>query len=191
MVTAKTHLMAALLIGTLIAAVADVPNVLLFVGLVLVASLAPDLDNPESTLGGMTKPVSNFLRLTLGHRGFLHTIYMALSIPVLLYFLGYIYPAVAVGIGYLSHLMMDSITIFGIKPFFPIQFDVRGSLRTGGPFELVIFTILGIGFLIVLNIFYLKLSFGDVSGLNLITDRLSSLLAYLTSFIPASITDLF
>jgi len=55
-------------------------------------------------------------------------------------------PVIAFGvlIGYGLHLLADSLTIQGIRPFYPFKRRLRWKIKTGGRFEVVLF----VGFLI-------------------------------------------
>lgn len=110
-----------------------------FVGLA-VGSVIPDLDHPRSLLGGVVR-----------HRGIVHSL-LALGVSVaILYDLLSVYNAnslIAFGffLGYLSHLVTDSLTPMGVKWLQPFKdWSVRFIIRTGGFVESVIafmFTIL-------------------------------------------------
>jgi hypothetical protein len=40
--------------------------------------------------------------------------------------------AYGIGVGYLTHLILDSLTRSGVQPFHPLAGKIRGPLKTGG-----------------------------------------------------------
>lgn len=106
------------------------------VGLSLFAGLVPDLDAPDATLkhwtinlgdrrrGTKLKPfaiVSSFMTLIFPHRGFVHSLYAALTFGLvgaiigLLLHLSVWWPiTLALLVGYISHLLLDALTPSGI-----------------------------------------------------------------------------
>lgn len=75
------------------------------------------------------------LRLGLKHRGVTHSLLaLALMIGTAWYVDHRL--ALAVGVGYGSHLLLDSLTIWGIPALWPVQNRFRlAKLRTGGRFD--------------------------------------------------------
>ncbi len=115
-----------------------VSPIVFMVGFV-VSAVLPDIDYPKSVVGRKVRSVSTILNFFFGHRGFLHTIYPSL----LLFFILVIFQqhtlAVAVVFGYALHLMLDALTIDGVKFFWPFwRARFKGWLRTGGVIEIVI-----------------------------------------------------
>ncbi|MEK6949140.1 MAG: metal-dependent hydrolase, partial [Nanoarchaeota archaeon] len=82
---------------------------------------------------------SSIIGFIFGHRGFFHTVY----IPLILFLIFYsISKEIGIGIfiGYSSHLLMDSLTKHGIKPFFPIaNKKFYGFIRVNSIFERLLF----------------------------------------------------
>ena len=105
----------------------------IFSAFLIGASLLPDIDTPSSTLGKKHHIVSYFAT----HRGLFHSVWiplislvMALGYPVIRA------PLLAIFIGYGAHLVADTITIMGIKPFAPFsKFTIKGPLRVGSIVE--------------------------------------------------------
>ncbi|WWO96952.1 MAG: metal-dependent hydrolase [Candidatus Dasytiphilus stammeri] len=97
----------------------------------MLTSLLPDIDHPSSLLGQHFKWLSSTMRLIFGHRGFTHSI-LALATAVKLIFLSrVIIPADVIQgmiIGYISHLIADSITPAGIPLLWPIRWKLRFPL---------------------------------------------------------------
>ncbi|MEM4259157.1 MAG: metal-dependent hydrolase [Candidatus Pacearchaeota archaeon] len=146
----RTHLV----IG-LAAALIFLPHVkykLVFFPVVLIASLLPDIDSPNSAIGhnSIFRPLQFFAR----HRGIFHSITFCILASLALAF---VLPSIAFPffLGYSLHLFADSFTQEGITPFWPWRKGSAGMLRTGGSIESSIF----IGFLIADAILFLGLFF--------------------------------
>ena len=118
----------------------EISNTFLFFAVVLFCSLLSDIDEPESKLGRKFPP-SILIKLTLGHRGFFHTIWVGLILSILFYYFGLIY-SIAALIGYCSHLIGDSLTISGVNWLYPFKGNIKGFIRTGGFLEKIIFIII-------------------------------------------------
>ncbi|WWO98090.1 MAG: metal-dependent hydrolase [Candidatus Dasytiphilus stammeri] len=93
----------------------------------LLTSLLPDLDHPHSTLGRRLKWLSYPLRYFFGHRGFTHSI-LVVAVSIAIFHqavtinLQYLLPADVLHgmiIGYISHLIADFITPYGIPLLWP------------------------------------------------------------------------
>lgn len=124
---------------------------LVFVPVVLIAALLPDIDSPSSYFGNnwFFRPFQFIAK----HRGILHSmtfcfiasIAFAFFIPVL---------AFPFFLGYASHLFADSLTQEGIMPFWPLKNEAKWVLRTGGNREFVLFLVmLGVNFVFFLRLF--------------------------------------
>lgn len=126
----KTHL--AITIAAIILLIGHVNNKLVFVGVALVAALIPDVDSCESYFGHRwyLRPLQFFTR----HRGIIHSFTICILISIAFAF--YI-PIIALPffVGYGLHLIGDSFTIEGIRPFWPLKRESNGGIRTGGVFE--------------------------------------------------------
>ncbi|MBI1970803.1 metal-dependent hydrolase [Candidatus Woesearchaeota archaeon] len=128
----KTHLAIGFLVGLIAMHYIQPSNQVLFMILILLGSLLPDIDHPNSTLGRKTKIIA----LLFEHRGFFHGF---LSIIPLLFLLSFILTKVqliAVALGYASHLLSDALTVEGIMPLHPLsRWRLKGFLRTGAFYE--------------------------------------------------------
>ncbi|MFQ5474383.1 MAG: metal-dependent hydrolase [Candidatus Nanoarchaeia archaeon] len=128
-----THLAFGLLAALLSNYVLTPERALLFFALVLLGSLLPDVDHPDSFLGKRTK----IFALLFEHRGFLHSIY-AVALAVIFGFImfGNNSLAWALAIGYFSHLVSDAFSKEGIMFFQPWwRFRIHGWIRTGSFLE--------------------------------------------------------
>lgn len=188
------------------------------VGAVIVAgaALLPDLDHPQATIARSFPPLSRWLSqgvsaISGGHRGYTHTIWLALavaflflaggvgdwvvdigSVPVgmgvgitaiilgalasaavkltigklgawptgiifgvaaaLLLPKGAPWLAIAIGIGYLSHLVGDIVTTEGLLLFRPIPLKIRVPVigKAGSPIEHILASVFGVYIVAVL-----------------------------------------
>ncbi|MCH7567882.1 MAG: metal-dependent hydrolase [Nanoarchaeota archaeon] len=129
-----------------------VSHKLIFVPVVLIASLLPDIDSGFSTLG--RRKIFRPLQFLTKHRGIIHSFTFCIAVSVLLAFY---FPLIAFPffLGYALHLLADSWTIEGIRPFWPLKDISRGKIRVGGTMEetvFIVFIILDAIFLIFLFI---------------------------------------
>ena len=113
-----------------------VNNLWIFIPVVILSSLIPDIDSGFSFLGrrGLFKPV----QWTTVHRGVLHSYTLAIlgSLILALWFPLFALPFF---LGYAFHLFADSFTVQGIKPFWPLKFVSSGVVRSGSAVEKAIF----------------------------------------------------
>jgi len=122
-----------------------VDNKIVFLGLVFLGTIIPDLDSSCSKFGKniLFRPFQFFIK----HRGIMHTFTFVL---ILFFILNRYYPLIAFPflIGYSLHLITDSFTKQGIRVLWPLKFRVRGFLTTGGKLENIL-----LNMLVLLNIF--------------------------------------
>jgi inner membrane protein len=121
-------------------------------GALLFGSLLPDIDHEKSTLGRMVYPLASFINRLSPHRGATHSLLALFA--VLAAGMAYLPVAVAMamGIGYGSHLLGD---LFFGKGGCPLLWPLRGKIRmpwarlTGGfgeqVFAVSLFAIMVIG----------------------------------------------
>lgn len=123
---------------------------LLFIPVVLISSLLPDIDSSFSQLG--KKNIFRPVQMVFTHRGPLHSYTLCIFFSLLFAFF---YPIFALPffLGYSFHLFADSFTINGIKPFWPFRFQSSGVVRTGGLIDGWIFIV----FILVDVLFFLLL----------------------------------
>ena len=110
-----------------------------FVIILLIAGLMPDVDMSQSFLGKyrILRPLQWFVK----HRGFFHSLTFALIFTLI--FMFYI-PIIALPffLGYTGHLLADSLTSEGIRPFWPSKDEMRWKIKTNGKTEQIIFYVL-------------------------------------------------
>jgi inner membrane protein len=137
----KTHLLAALIVSLFIIEFFNVGNPIIFVFLFCFATLLPDIDSPKSKLGRQARILSTLLAYIFGHRGFLHSIWIPLALLLGLWYLGYPIYGFAFFGGYITHLIVDGLTLGGIK-WLGFGKRRRGFFKTGGIAELGVFILL-------------------------------------------------
>lgn len=125
-----THLSFALFLGLLMMSKVALPvNQYVFLALILFASLLPDIDSAESLIGSKVKVLSFIFK----HRGVIHSIFTMMIFGIILLIITpNLYYLLAFVIGYLSHLMLDSLTPKGIPLLWPAKKRLNGSFRTTG-----------------------------------------------------------
>src|SRR5579863_6545029 len=78
----------------------------IFLVLVVVGSLLPDIDHPKSWVGRRMRPISTIIASTVSHRGVTHSAIAVIGLAALLFHTGYRSGGTcALVIGYLSHLL--------------------------------------------------------------------------------------
>lgn len=110
----------------------------IFVITTLIATALPDIDTKFSSIG--RRKINRILQLFTKHRGMFHsfTFLLILTIVFVLF-----WPVIAFGffLGYGLHLLVDSFTRSGIRPFYPWKKKSKGIIRTGGRLEIVVFVV--------------------------------------------------
>lgn len=98
-----------------------------------VGSIIPDIDHPNSYISKKMKLTSKITTSLCDHRGFIHsplawllftilTLYLTIFLNGIMRIL-YFHLSMGLSIGYLSHLILDSLTIGGIPMLYPISKD--------------------------------------------------------------------
>ncbi|MEK6896081.1 MAG: metal-dependent hydrolase [Nanoarchaeota archaeon] len=121
-----------------------------FIVVTLIATMLPDIDSAFSTIG--KHKIARPIQMLTKHRGFVHSFTLCLGLSIL--FALYL-PVLALPffLGYAMHLLADSFTVEGIRPFWPFRSVSKGMLRVGGSIEQAIF----IGFCIVDLVLFVSL----------------------------------
>ena len=95
------------------------------------------------------------------HRKTLHNLWVMAACGSYMWFYGF--PAVAnlfFLLGFLSHLVADSVTKQGIMPFYPIlNWKISGPITTGGWSEKAVMLLVSVGFIAFLMISFNVLEF--------------------------------
>ena len=121
-----------------------------FIPIVLLASILPDIDSGFSYIG--RGGASKVVQWMTNHRGIIHTYTLCILLSL---FLAFFYPVTAFPffLGYSFHLFADSFTVRGIKPFWPLKFESKGIVKTGGRLERIVFIV----FVLIALIFLIRL----------------------------------
>ncbi|MEK6898827.1 MAG: metal-dependent hydrolase [Nanoarchaeota archaeon] len=130
----KTHLV----IGFFVA-LFFLPNVVhkfLFIPMVLIATILPDIYSAFSKAGN--NYVGRAVQIFTKHRGLLHSFTFCFALTLLLVFYLPTF-ALPLFLGYATHLLLDSVTKEGIRPFWPLKKTSQGKLPVGGAVEEAIF----------------------------------------------------
>jgi inner membrane protein len=149
----KTHFAFGLFIYLLFFSYFQRP-VLTLIGL-LIGIIIVDLDSKKSKFGKAwyLRPIQWLTK----HRKIFHTILFGIVITVLLSTIN-IEISFGFFVGFISHLILDSMTIHGIAPLYPFtQQKISGYIKSGGIGEDIIFVLLFLSnmLLLVINLVYL------------------------------------
>lgn len=134
----RTHLLAGAAIGLSLSHGLDIVPALAMVGAAAVGALLPDIDHPRSMISRRVGLAGAPVRLLVRHRGVLHSgvaaalvVLAALALPQHLRTFG-----VAGALGFISHIVLDGLTVQGVPLFWPRRGRVSLlPLRTGGLIE--------------------------------------------------------
>ena len=147
----RTHSLAGVLAALFFINSFNLSNPLLFFLIVYVSSLLPDIDIPNSKIGRKVGPISWFLNFMFGHRKIFHSLLFSFLFFMLLLILFENYIGSAFFLGYTTHLIVDGLTVRGIKPFYPISsFELNGPLRTGGLTDYFLFFLILAGIIMII-----------------------------------------
>lgn len=132
-----THIGFALLLGLLALKFSSLPvNKYLFIATIIFASLLPDIDNGTSLIGKKFKIRSLFFK----HRGMIHSIVFMTGFSIVFFLITKsFYYSIAFAAGYLSHLLLDSMTPSGVAFFWPRKSRNRGRFKTAGLVDIALF----------------------------------------------------
>ncbi|RFU65176.1 metal-dependent hydrolase [Peribacillus glennii] len=135
----KTHIAGGIAAGAFyLTAGGSVPQEALFFASCAAGALMPDIDHKGSTIGRKIPLLDNVVSALFGHRAFTHSL-LFLFLAFLLFTKTPWAEAVEFGIwlGMASHLVLDMITVKGIKLFWPIKLDIGfpKGIKTGSALE--------------------------------------------------------
>ncbi|ACM61514.1 inner membrane protein [Caldicellulosiruptor bescii] len=139
-----THLAFALAAASSIQVLAHRSALSLEVAVAGISALLPDIDHPDSLLGRKIKPISWLINKLLGHRTITHSLDFAIGLcVVVLLSSNFSYWAWMFVLGYMSHLILDSLTLSGIKLSMLRQNSTIGFklVKTGGVEDTAIFIV--------------------------------------------------
>jgi inner membrane protein len=118
-------------------------NEVIFFLLVLLGSVLPDIDEKNSKVNRWFGFLGLFIAFFAKHRGFFHSLlFHGILFLIISYFFNTYY-AFALFLGYLAHLVGDSVTPMGVQLFYPfLKFKFRGPIKTGGFYESIVLVLL-------------------------------------------------
>ncbi len=134
----RTHMAIGFLAGLLALPFVDL-NPLIFLPLVVFASLLPDVDHENSKINRLL-PITRVIPMFFSHRGFFHSIFPPLALYGVVWYAGLPQIALALTVGYCSHLLSDCCTRLGCNLIHPLStFRIQGPIFTDGLMEYVLF----------------------------------------------------
>ncbi|RJO62792.1 MAG: metal-dependent hydrolase [Dehalococcoidia bacterium] len=160
----RTHILAGLTAGLIVSRYTGQGGELITMGVAAAAALLPDIDSSKSMISRNVPVAPWVLENTMGHRGAMHSIAGALAVSLLISFLlRQWYPAAIIQsmipafmAGYLSHLVLDTLTNSGVPWLWPLPLRIRLPLaQTGGLLErTVVMPALVLVFLVLISSFW-------------------------------------
>lgn len=131
----KGHIVAGVVLGEVVASCVSINNLGGYFLVVGVSSLLADIDHRNSLINRIN-PLS-FITSSFKHRGFTHTILgmVSLGVPIMVLGYGSSYVLLGYGVGYMSHLIADSLTTMGVMWMYPMSrkyYRFPISFKTGG-----------------------------------------------------------
>jgi len=146
-----THLVFAYLVYAVLSRPFHLPFDWLYVFVPLtIGSLIPDIDHPKSLISRQSWVFSSVSRL-MPHRGPTHSPLATALLTVLLtsavlYYEADLVVPLSFSLGYLSHLVADSLTRSGVRWLWPFhETKLKFIIYTGGPSEGVFFALALLG----------------------------------------------
>jgi inner membrane protein len=130
----RTHVLFGFLVFFILERFVDMPVFVL--GFVLLGAVFVDVDSCSSKIGRRFWFLSWFFR----HRGILHSLVAGLVSSLIVGFFS-LWAGFGFFVGYVSHLIMDCFTRMGVKLFWPLDFRVKGFVRSGSWVEDVVFVL--------------------------------------------------
>ncbi|HLC58244.1 MAG TPA: metal-dependent hydrolase [Candidatus Nanoarchaeia archaeon] len=135
----KTHLALGFLIGILTSEFLGGSHPIIYIILVTFFSSLPDIDHPKSKIGRKFPFISWPINLIFSHRGFFHSVFPPIILLIVFKYFNLDIIAYPIAVGYIAHLLGDTITKEGITFFHPVsKFRLRGPMRTGRFLEHII-----------------------------------------------------
>lgn len=155
--TYKTHVVGGLVLASAVGFAIHVPANKLapMTAVGGIFSLLPDLDMPNSKASryGINRLVAYPLNKLFGHRGFIHSPLLCIVITVLLYLCHCpVWLWAGFGLGFLSHLVLDSLNPSGIPWLWPYKkrFHLL-NIKTNTMPEYLVLTVLLVAFAVILT----------------------------------------
>jgi inner membrane protein len=150
----KTHIAFSFLVSLFLIDFLKIKNQILFLIIVLFFSIFPDLDEHTSKISKKLRSISYITNSLFKHRSLFHSIWIPLILSSILFSINKII-SIAILTGYISHLILDALTIKGLAPFSPIiNKKIKGFIKVNSLLDNLLF------YLFVVIIIY-KLIYGN------------------------------
>lgn len=138
----RTHIAFALLIGILSHNYSLDDNWILFFTFLFIGSSFPDIDHGKSKVG--RNFFSKIITVFSGHRRIFHSLFFGIVLAYL-FFLYAEDAGLGFFLGFLSHIILDSLTDKGVNFLYPFgKFVFKGFIKTGGMLETILFYFLAV-----------------------------------------------
>jgi inner membrane protein len=142
---AKTHLAFGFFSGIALMNFVNIGNKYVFFGFLLLGSLLPDIDTPNSKISRKIPVIPRILSIFAKHRGIFHSVFLAAAFAAIVWMFSKTY-GLALFAGYFSHLLIDGFTKSGVNLLHPIsQLRIAGPIETGKIWEWVLFAVIVAG----------------------------------------------
>ncbi len=127
----RTHIAFGILCALLLLPFISVPSKILFVGLVALGALLPDVDHEKSKINRLC-PVTRILPKLFKHRGFFHSLFPVIILGGIFWYFNENFVGMSLCFGYLTHLISDGCTRMGVNFLHPVStLHIRGPFETG------------------------------------------------------------
>ncbi|MFC3040710.1 metal-dependent hydrolase [Virgibacillus xinjiangensis] len=141
-----THLITSLATGTGVTIVSAVPFTFGYVIGIMIGSLLPDIDEPQSFIGRRSFGVASVIKRTYGHRGITHSLFAWLIFSIVSCLIAPNFFGIGLSLGYLFHIIGDLFSVSGVplyKPFTDerVKMPRRLTYRTSSQKEKIILSI--------------------------------------------------
>jgi len=139
-----THVMTSLAASACIASYTPLPFSIGYVSGVIIGSIIPDIDEPNSYLGRRSFGMSSKVKQAFGHRGMTHSLLVWAVITAVLLVQSPSMFSYGFIIGYILHIIEDFFSVQGVPLFWPFQTKRYKSFityRTAGFLEKFIYYI--------------------------------------------------
>ncbi|MBI2665536.1 metal-dependent hydrolase [Candidatus Woesearchaeota archaeon] len=127
-----THLLIGVSFFLLIREIIQGINHPLFLVLLLLGSILPDIDERSSKINQWSGFLGKITAFFFRHRGLFHSLLFVFLLFLIATNFWHWYYGLAVSLGYFAHLLGDGLTPMGVQIFYPFsQYTIRGKIRTG------------------------------------------------------------
>jgi inner membrane protein len=149
-----THIVSSLALGAGIATYTPVSFTISYAAGLMIGSLLPDIDEPNSYIGRRSFGISNQVKKAFGHRGFTHSLLAFIIVAAFLLSQHYSLFTLGLCLGYGFHILADYCSTQGVPLLWPFQrkrYRFFLSYRTSSFLETILFYSFTALFLYFLN----------------------------------------